>query len=30
MSHPDPNTIHPIAGYEKRIYVKSNKNNTSL
>lgn len=30
MSYPDPNTIHPIAGYEKEIYVKPNKNNTLL
>ena len=20
--HPNPNTIHPIAGYDKEIYVK--------
>jgi len=27
---PDPNTVHPIAGYEKEIYVKPTVNNPNI
>lgn len=28
--HPDPNTIHPIAGYDKEIYVKPTIKNSNI
>ena len=28
--HPDPNTIHPIAGYDKEIYVKPTLKNPNI
>ena len=28
--HPNPNTIHPIAGYDKEIYVKPTTTNPNI
>ena len=28
--HPNPNTIHPIAGYDKEIYVKPTISNPNI
>lgn len=28
--HPNPNTIHPIAGYDKEIYVKPTITNPNI
>ena len=28
--HPNPNTIHPIAGYDKEIYVKPTIHNPNI
>ena len=30
VNYPDPNVIHPIAGYDKEIYVKPTITNPSI